>query len=1106
MAKTNAPFVVFNGGEIGKETLSRVTLENYAACSETLENIWVDANGPMGLRPGFAFKADIGTGKSRIHPFVRSVRERFLLVLSNAALRIASAGDIIARPPVTSVVANGSFDSGSLDYVIGATLTASSTTTTTIVSYSATGGTGGGGFGGGAYDGGVSTTPASALSYISDNDPSTAWTSAPSVANSWITFDMGTAKVVKRLWLTAASTFGAYAPTSWVFQASATGAFAGEQVALLSVGPTSPYANSERRQFSIPNVTAYRYYRLYMTANGNDGTLGATFTDVGGVSTYTPGPSGYWRLGTVEMPELEGWTDISQSGAGIGNNAGNLLLNSNGSATAGVRQQVATSNAGTLHALEIRVHHGPVKFKCGSTAGGSDYIEERSLRTGHHSLAFTPSGSFWIELTSSLYRQVEVGSITVAAAGDMVIDTPWAVGDLQSLRFHQTLNVMYVASGTYRQRRIERWDNNSWSVTETDEIDGPFADPNTDSTLSLTPSVRVGNGNLAASRAFFKPGHVGSLFRITQSGQFATRTVSGADQWSDPVLVQGVGGSRAVSFTVGSGLSGTVRIQRSIGNTSSWADATTSSSTSGGVAIVTTGSGAAVAFNDGLDNNKVYYRVGVKTGEYTSGSAVVTIFYPFATTQGICRITNYTSSTSVLMEVINNFATATASTNWEEGAWSDLRGWPDAITEFDGRLWTLRSDKFWGSYSGAYESHARDDGASSSIARDVAVGAANEGQWIMGLGRLIIGTEGAEVVVRSNAFDEPLSTTNMTVREMSTYGVGDIQPIKVDTRCLYVDSSGFHLMEVVYNVQMQDYIARPLTTLHRDIGRPLDVEEDAIDPAGPPSISQLTVMRRPDSRVFAVRGDGQLLVKLFDPTENVLGWGRWHSPGASGVIESVAVLPAGNRNQDEVYVVVARTVNGATRRYLEQLGPLFYVSKTKARRVDSHVTYAGAPTTVLTGYGHLIGETVQVWADGYMAGSFVVDGSGHVTLPAAVSNAVGGLAYQGLYKSTKLAFGAKEGTALAQMGRAAKICFILRKAIAGGIEYGQTFLKMDRLKDRAISDNLGSGPALVTMTTEPMTMPGDLIQDPRICVRFSSPFPGWIDGFVDGHELNERVT
>lgn len=891
----NAPFVVFNGGEIGGETLSRVTLENYAATSETAENLWLDANGPMGLRPGFGYETTLGTSFFRLHHFVRSVSEKFILALSEGELRVVSNGDVIARPAVSASVGDGDF--GSLSF----------------------------------------------------------------------------------------------------------------------------------------------------------------------------------------------WTDISAVGSSATIGSGRLLLNSNGLAIAGVRQQVTTATPNVLHALEIHVHHGPVTFKCGSSSGGQQYIEERELRTGHHSLAFTPTGSFWVEFTSTLYRQIEVESIQIATTGDMVLDTPWLEDELQSLRFEQSLNTMYVALGTVRQRRIERWDNNSWSLVQTDELDGPFREPNTDETLTLTPSVRVGNGNLTASRSFFQPGHVGALMRITQSGQFQTRTVDAADQWSEPVRVQGVGSSRAITFTVGAGLTATVRIQRSIGNTTSWADASTSSSTSGSVSIVTTGSGAAQAYNDGLDNNDVYYRVGIKTGEYTSGSATVTIYYPFASTEGIVRITNYSSDTVVSMEVLDNLAEAAASSNWEEGAWSDYRGWPRAMTVFDGRLWSLKDDKFWGSYSEAYESHDYDEGDSSAIARSVAVGAANTGQWILGLSRLIVGTEGAEVVVRSNAFDEPLSTTNMTVREMSTFGVGNVQPIKVDTRCLYCDSSEHHLMEIVYNVQIQDYVARPLTTLHRDIGDP--------------GLTQLAVMRRPDTRVLGVRDDGQLLVKLFDPSENVMGWARWSTP--EGEIESAVVLPGGRQNQDELYVSVKRTVGGTDYRYLEKLGPVKYTTAQTARVLDSFVVYDGSSTTTITGLAHLNGKTVVVWANGYkMDGTFTVSG-GQITLPQSVTQAVVGLEVVGLYKSARLAFGAQRGTALAQRGRPNTISFILRKAMKGEIRYGQNFTKMNRLKDRSTSDNLDSGPALATEITDPLTVPGRIGLDSRICIKLTGP--GWIDGYVLGQELIEET-
>ena len=767
-----------------------------------------------------------------------------------------------------------------------------------------------------------------------------------------------------------------------------------------------------------------------------------------------------------------------------------MLLNSDGAATAGVRQQVTTGSINALHAVDVTVHHGPVKMKIGTAAGGVDLVDEMELRTGQHSIAFTPTAfTFSIDITSGLYRQVEVESIQIASAGDLVLDTNWAESDLNSLRLEESLNVMYVFLGTQRQKRIERWDNNSWSISDTDEKDGPFGDANSDTSVTITPSVRVGNGTLTSNNPIFSPKHIGALWKLVQSGQFETRVVNGADQWSDPVRVRGVGGSRALTATVSAGLTGTVRLQRSIGNTSSFADAASGSGTSGTVSASLSGSSAAFAFNDGLDNNDVYYRVGVKTGDYTSGSATVTIAFSGASTEGVCRITNYTDQFHVSMEVLANFATATSTNNWNEGAWSDKRGWPRAGVVFDGRLWALRDDKFWGSYSEAYESHAHDEGASSAIARSVAVGSANTGQWIMGLSRLIIGTEGAEVVVRSNAFDEPLSTTNMTVREMSTYGVGDVQPVKVDTRCLYMDSSRHHMMEIVYNVQMQDYVARPLTTLNRDVGRP--------------GVSQMAVMRRPDTRVFAIRDDGQALVKLFDPQENILGWSRWITPGAGGIIESIAVLPGGIINQDEVYLSVKRTVGGVIRRYLEKLANVYYASASELMPVDCCVAYSGAPATHFTGLGHLEGQTVKVWADGGWAGEFVVSG-GAITLTDAASYVVAGLAYEGRYKGTKLAFGAKQGTALAQRGKPIKINFILRKCFPGGVRYGQDFVEMDRLSDRIESDLQGHGPSMVSDTITDITMPGRIQPDPRVCIIMDAP--GWINGIVIGEMMNERVT
>ena len=78
-------------------------------------------------------------------------------------------------------------------------------------------------------------------------------------------------------------------------------------------------------------------------------------------------------------------------------------------------QAVTTSSSGTEHALRITVTRGPVLFRCGSTSGGEDYIAESELGTGIHSLAFTPSGTYYVRFTHRSDRKAIVAALLTLA-------------------------------------------------------------------------------------------------------------------------------------------------------------------------------------------------------------------------------------------------------------------------------------------------------------------------------------------------------------------------------------------------------------------------------------------------------------------------------------------------------------------------------------------------------------------------------------------------------------------------------------------------------------------------------------------------------------------
>ena len=776
---------------------------------------------------------------------------------------------------------------------------------------------------------------------------------------------------------------------------------------------------------------------------------------------------------------LTGWTGISSGASTAVGGASGLVLTGDGANTAGVRQQVATSSAGTRHSLRIRVTRGPVTFRCGSTAGGDDYFGTVSLRTGEYVLSFTPSGAYWIEFFSLLQRQIIVQDVAVLGAGDLSIATPWNATDIWKLRLEPSLNVIYVADGVRAKRRIERFGSSSWGLVLTDEQDGPFRLPNVDDTFTLTPSVRAGNGTLTASRALFKSGHVGALFQITHSGQFESRTLTGADQWSSPIQVTGTGAGRQLYWTVTGTFTATVRLQRSIGNTTSWEDVAS------GTGTFTTTSAGSFSFREAEDNVIIYYRVGIATGGYTSGNPVATIRFPFGTTVGTVRVTGFTSATSVNIEVLNSLADTAATEEWAEGAWSDYRGHPKAIAIFSGRLWNGRDDEYWASASDVYESHATGDGDSDAISGTLAAGAASpKVRWFLGLGRLQVGaahsaadispikTGSGLMTISSSALDEALTPANTNVRAQDSTGI-------------YVDHSGIIANELGWSAEANDYTPRSLMRLHRDIGRP--------------GIAQIAFSTRPDARLYMVRSDGVLLVKLFDRAENVMGWSRIVT---DGLIKSVAVLPG--ESEDDVYALVDR--HGDTQPWrLEKLGTFYRETATDACHLDSYVKYTGVPVTNITGATHLNGKVVRVWADGAYMGERTISGGTFTTaLPSAKGTIVAGLSYRGRYQSSKLAIGSQTGSALAQQGKAVNIALMLLNSVRV-LRYGSTFTLMDAMRDLDGDVAYDSGEGLVTVTTDFFPIPGAYSRDPRLCIEVDAPHPVTIQGLVLAHHLAEKV-
>lgn len=751
---------------------------------------------------------------------------------------------------------------------------------------------------------------------------------------------------------------------------------------------------------------------------------------------------------------------------------------------------VAGGDQAKEHGVRITVIRGAPRFKLGSASGGQDILAETELLPGVHSLAFTPGvGTVYLEFNTRDETQVVVDDVSIEAAGSLTLPTPWLTADLFNVRFTQSGDVIFVSHQGYQPRRIERRAIRSWSVTKHISENGPWIGKTAN--VTFDPTVRTGNGTMTSSAAFFTSDMVGALFELSHNQTTVNAKLAAADQYTDWVRVTGLIqdgalnplNDRKITITTSGTWSGTLSFLTAASPDGPWQQSETTSSNN--------------SWNrqPGATGQITYFRVGFLPGDYTSGTAIVTISYTGGGGTGIVRVTGYTSSTSVSIEVIQRLHSSASSNNWREGLWSDHQGWPSAVEIFEGRLWFGSADKLAGSASDDFVTFYEEDPVDSSpIVRSVAAGPVNKVQWLVGLARLIAGTSGAESSARSSSFDEPMTPTNFSIKDASNIGSSDVQAVKVDRGGIFINRAGTAAYLLNFTVEAQDYTSTEATRYN-----------PSILAAG---VKVMAVQRQPDTRIWFVLNDGTAAALTYEPSEDVLSWSTFDT---DGTIEDVCVLP--NTSGDDIYFVVARTINGVSKRYRELLAYEQNAMGGAANYMaDAYKIVTLAASATVTGLSHLEAKGVVVWQgsspllDANGEPQLFTVASGQITLPASYTGTViVGLPYEGRFKSTKLAYAAQTGTAVTQRKIINRVAPLLYKAHNRAVLFGDNFTRMDPLPRIYRGVDQGLNTLLDDYDSDGFTLPGTWSTDSRLCMKFRAPLPATVLGVVLEMESHERA-
>ena len=204
------------------------------------------------------------------------------------------------------------------------------------------------------------------------------------------------------------------------------------------------------------------------------------------------------------------------------------------------------------------------------------------------------------------------------------------------------------------------------------------------------------------------------------------------------------------------------------------------------------------------------------------------------------------------------------------------------------------------------------------------------------------------------------------------------------------------------------------------------------------------------------------------------------------VCESVAVIPTDD-TEYQVYVIVKRTINGATRRFVEILNVFDFdqTDNTSFNFLDSALSYSGSAATTISGLDHLEGQTVSVLADGATHPDKTVS-SGSITLDRSSTSVKVGLAYTSLLQTMRLNAGSQNGTSQGKTKRIYDITVRMFETI--GVEVGPDLSNLERIPFRSSADLMDEGIPPFTGDKE-VEFRGNFETDGFIFVRQTQPLP-----------------
>ena len=649
-----------------------------------------------------------------------------------------------------------------------------------------------------------------------------------------------------------------------------------------------------------------------------------------------------------------------------------------------------------------------------------------------NNLEFTVAGA-----TTNTFQLsgVDSSAYTTYSSGGTVgkiveVTTTYSITDIFEINHAQSADVLYLAHKDHEPAKLTRTTATSFTLSDIAFVDGPYLDENlTDTTLYA--SSDTGTVTITASASLFTSADVGRLIRFREVLEVTYDEWAASTSYANNEFVRYDG-----------------HVYKQV---------TGSTKTSGNTPPVHT------------SGTETYGDIDWEYRHDDTGYAKITVFTSATVVTAVVQEDD--GGISVLPH--NVVGSSNATKKWSLGAFDGDQGFPRAVAFYEERLYfagtTGQPQSIFGSVTADFENHTPGTEDDKAVNITIASDQVNVIKHLLPARFLQVLTTSSEFTLSGGTGATPVTPTNINVLRETTFGSSDIRPLRAGNSTILIQKGLEKVKEITFDLDTDGLL-----------GVDLSILADHLPRGG---LTDMIWQQEPELILWFVHSDGGLIGLTYDRANGAVGW-HDHDLGGSGIVESITAIPSGA--EDQVYLSVKRTINGATVRHIETLTTIDFGDDVgDAFYVDSGLTYSGSATTTITGLNHLEGETVAILADGAAHADKTVSG-GSITLDRSSSKVHVGYSYSSIVETLRMEAGADDGIAQGKIKRIHGVTARFFKSV--GAEIGPDVNNLDRLPFRDSSMDMDTAIPLFSGDKE-IFFPSGYDNDARVVIRQNQPLP-----------------